>query len=81
MATDGEKKDISGKLINTAASQMAQGVTVKPFFTAILPMSTLIFQELGHEQRGCIVNHPVTSLGVKLKCGRWKNGKLTLEFC
>lgn len=60
---------------------MAKGVTVKPFFTAILPMSMLIFQELGHQQQGLHIKSASNDQGVTLKRGRKKNGKLTFEFC
>lgn len=60
---------------------MAKGVTVKPFFTAILPMSMLIFQELGHEQQGLHIKS--ASNKPRCKTQAWpleKNGELTFEF-
>lgn len=42
----------SSMLITSTSSQMAEGVGVKPLFTAILTTSVLILQELGHTLHG-----------------------------
>lgn len=44
----------SSMLITSTSSQMAEGVGVKPLFTAILTTSVLILQELGHTLHGMI---------------------------